>query len=212
MSEIVASNITADTNETEQVIEDLQNVGNVDVAAAKLSALKGKETGDSSAAEGETINGVSDQDNKPETQHNGSNQNGDAITEQTTGTSTGTEEGSEKSESKPEEPSSNEPTSESSASGATSGNQAAEQSSQECNASCDASGCIVHPNSAKSTASESEVQSNTECSEYPTNDAASGEGQTEGDQVAINKQMEELSVESQSAKGSSPAKKSCSPF
>ena len=96
MSEIVASNVNAGTTETEQVIEDLQNVCSVD--KAKLTALVDKEAGDSTVGKEEVNNGVSSHDNQG-VPHNGTGQNGDAAAETTNSTSDNASNQEVKSES-----------------------------------------------------------------------------------------------------------------
>jgi len=225
MSEIVASNV-ASTNETKQVIEDLQNVGSVD-KSAKLSALLGKDTVGSPAAEGETTNGVSDGD-KTDVQHNGSNENGDSTaehtakttsedasnpttneelslpsTEETSDSATGTEESSTKSdEMEPDES-----TKETTASDAVSKNRCTKQLPGGCSTEkpCGAEDCTAKSESSTSTTSEIEVPSSTESNKSPVKVESS-------DQDAVNKKMGELNVESEGSKDVSPRKKSCSPF
>jgi len=218
MSEIVASNVHASTNETEQVIEELQNVDK----AAKLSALLGKDTLSSPVAEGEVTNGVSDGD-KTEVQHNGTSENGNITSSHAANTNsedasnpdttevTGTEESSTKSdEVKPDE-------SETTGEDAVSVNPCTKQQHGDCSREtpCTAPDCVGKPKCVPdctrkskcvtSTTSETEVPTSTESSESPVKDDSA-------DQDAVNKKMKELNVESECPKAPSPGKKSCSPF
>lgn len=218
MSEIVASNVETSTNETAQVIEDLQNVGTVD-KAAKLSAIldkdnldKDKEVGASSPAPEEVTNGHVD---KQVGHQNGTSHNGDAAAEQavddhgcsprvrkisanetsveTTGTGSDDVQPEESSSS---ETSNTDPKSET--------KEATEQSNTE-------TPCTAAESTKKSPfKTESEVQSNTESKKSPMKEV-SPEKKTEGDHASMSKQMEDLNVETECSKAS-PAKKSCSPF
>jgi len=217
MSEIA---VNAGESVTSQVIEDMPNV-NVD-KMAKLSALN-TETGDSPAVQVEVTNGES------VVHHNGTTQNGDKTEEPTevkssgdasnptvsepstesteeasveaSGTGTDTESSNLADEAKPGEQSKNEPTT------TTSEDQTPEQSNEDgkTETPCDTT------ESTSETQSPETVPRSSESAESPAKDITA-EGQTEGDEVTIKKRMEELKVDSESKKDSSPAKKSCSPF
>lgn len=230
MSEIISSNVNAETNDNEQVIEDLQNVGSVD-KTAKLSALLDNDTKNPSPVK-EVSNGVSTHGDQPELHHNGTTQNGHKVTDPTPDTKTddasspasnsvvsqspkektpaeaaGTGVSPKKSDA--HETPNNESKSETSCvSDVASEIQTGEQSTEDNNTekSCSESNSTSHSQSVASTTSESDVPSSAESSECPVKDASTG------DQDSVNKQMEELNVESSGSKGPSPAKKSCSPF
>jgi len=217
MSEIA---VNAGESVTSQVIEDMPNV-NLD-KMAKLSALK-TETGDSPTEQVEVTNGES------EVHLNGTTQNGDKTGEPTkvtssgdasnptvsepsaestleapveaSGTGTGTESSNLIDEAKPEEQSNSEPTT------TTSEDQNPQQSNEDgkTETPCDTT------ESTSETQSPETVPRSSESAESPAKDITA-EGQTEGDEVTIKKKMEELKVDSESKKDSSPAKKSCSPF
>jgi hypothetical protein len=231
MSEIVAANVAPSTNETEQVIDDLQNVVIVD-KAAKLAALQGHDPENSPAVEKEAANGMSDVGDKTENHHNGTGQNGDAVVEQTADTTsedatnpvgnsdlakesteetpveassgTGTEECMENKSPKKSEQ--EESTNTESKPDAVSEDQTTKSNEVEVpSGSSDSTG---QPESATSTISEAEVSnssgSNKSPAKSPAKDAAAE--QVEGDQVAVNKPVEE------ECSKASPGKKSCSPF
>jgi len=212
MSEIVSSTVGAGTTETEQVIEDLQNVGHIDKAAKLSALLHGEAAVESSAVQEEVHNGASDQGGKSESEQNGTGQNGDATVEHnpvvkspakdTPVEGTETEVTLKKSEdSKPEDKSNSDPGSE------VSSYDSAEQSHEghKTDVPCGAS------DSTSPSPSGVEVSTCTESTESPMKQEAAAE-QTEGDQTAVDKKMEELNVEAENVKGPSPAKKSCSPF
>jgi len=234
MSEIVATTVADCTKETEQqqMIDDLQNIGNVD-KAAKLAALLGNDTDVSSAAKEEVGNDVSENGDKPEVKHNGTTQNGDAITNsedassdaeksnlttttsvetpcESSGTGTVTEDGSEKcNEMRPEEPCGTE----TSPTKSVSESHATVQQDEDCKTKspCSASSSECQSESKISPSCEGKMSCGDESNKCRTKDGSTGE-QRECEQVSVTKQMGDLNVESEGAKGPSPSKKSCSPF
>jgi len=223
MSEIVASNVHADATETEQVIDDMQNVCSVD-KAAKLSTLLHKDAESSCGVVEEIANG----DQSEKAHHNGTSQNGDATAPQTADTNpegasnpvVDSEHAKASTEENPVE-----------ASGAGTGNEKSPEKSNELksdkspeksnesnseessNTGCEtaASGCAKTSCGATDSTCHSHSATSTESSECSVQDICAGK-HSEGEQVEVNKQMEGLTVESESSKGPSPAKKSCSPF
>jgi len=234
MSEIVATTVADCTKETDQqqMIDDLQNIGNVD-KAAKLAALLDKDTDVSSAPKEVVGNDVSENGDEPEVHHNGTTQNGDAITHskdasndaekcklapantvetpcESSGTGTVTEDCSEKSnEMKPEEPCGTE----TSPSKSVSESHATVQQDEDCKTKSPSSASSSEGQSESKTspACEGKVSCGDESKECRTKDDSTGE-QRECEQVSVTKQMGDLNVESEDAKGPSPSKKSCSPF
>jgi len=217
MADVVASNcpVVSGPTDAELVIEDLQTVDK----AAKLAALLNDKAIDSAEPDNESAaasseeevhkNGVVDNGDHSESQHNGSGQNGDATTEQTKSDDANpTEEAA--SSGATEESSTTEvelkPTEQSACpSDSVSDNRCAEQQTNE------------EGKTEQSTACPSSGDSETICQSSNSDCRArkcSVHGEPAGvDQPEVNKQMGELNVESEAAaKAASPAKKSCSPF
>jgi len=234
MSEIVATTVADCTKETEQqqMIDDLQNIGNVD-KAAKLAALLNKDAGNSSPTKEEVGNDVSENGDKPEVHHNGTTQNGDSITNsedassdaeksniatttsvetpcESSGTCTATEDGSEKSnEMKPEVPCGTE----TSPGKSDSEIHVTGQQNKDCKTKspCGASVSACQSESKTSPTCEGKMSCDEESKECPTKDGSTGE-QRECEQGSVTKQMGDLNVDPEVSKGPSPSKKSCSPF